>query len=249
MQDFNSPGSEMNRFYHDECAIFRSKRFCLLYTLVVIYGHVSCIYPLFLNCQVNWAAVKYLPLIETILDLIGDLFYSNAQPGVSFPLKRVSTVQDTSITDYSIIGMRRTCFNWLMSEIHIGVIHHWEEGLRAEVPFFQESFILGLLEFQFLNSALIKICLDSSFYPSKCPIISSQTNPRPLHPVLIGEYPYLHDWVVMTLVSYRSELTYQEINLFPLPRQLLDIIWPIDNPADFENEDWLDSMLMGPQQP
>ena len=113
-----------------------------------------------------------------------------------------------------------------MSEIHIGVIHHWEEGLRAEVPFFKESFLLGLIEFQFLNSALIKICLDSSFHPSKCPIISPLTNPRPLHLVLIGEYPYLHDWVVITLVSYRSELTFEEINLFPLPRQLLILSGP-----------------------
>jgi hypothetical protein len=194
---------------------------------VVIYGHVSCMYPLFFNCQVNWASVKYLQLIETILDLIGDLLYSTPQHGVSFPLKRVLPVEHTSITDYSIIGMHRACFNWLMSEIHIGVIHHWEEGLRAEVPFFQESFLLGLIEFQFLNSALIKICLDSSFHPSKCPIISPLTNPRPLHLVLIGEYHYLHDWVVMTLVSYRSELTFQEINISLRDR---DVFLPLGRP-------------------
>jgi len=109
MLEFNSPGNEVNRFFHDECAIFRSKRFCLFYSLVVIYGHVSCIYPLFLNCNVNWSSVKYLQVLETILDLIGDLLYSTPQHGVSFPLKRVPPFENTSITDYSIIGMHRAC--------------------------------------------------------------------------------------------------------------------------------------------
>jgi hypothetical protein len=249
MENFHSPGNEENKFFDDDSALFRSKRFCLLYALVVVYGHVSCIYPLFLNCNVNWCSVKYLQVIETLLDLIGDLLYAVPQHGVCFPLKRVDTLRTARISEYSIIGMHRACFNWIISEIHVGVLHNWEENLRSEVLLFEESFVLGLLELQFLNSELIKICLQSSFHPTKCPIVSPQTNPRPLHLGLVGEYPYLHDWVVMALVSYRSELTHEEINLFPIPARIIDTIWHIDNPADFENPEWLEAMLFGSQRP